>query len=369
MAFVIFCPHSPTRSLQTSNALINQIWQEFVMIRHLPNPSVTLPGFAPWIDQAKTYYLDAAKSDWRSGGLLYYYSFLNLAKAFLVYKGILTHSSLVSTSLYHGLSSNPQSPARLTDFKFTIHPTAADRMNVFSMLYESVTGKQWPHPTQVTVNLASILGHCSDVSSELEALYGIKHQVFRAQSLIRISGDTVWFEMAVHESNAEQIRSYLTPWIVEEVKLGQLNEMDKMDWLLSCHRPAISFTDHAILRAEKRPFTSADKNSTIQTIMNEAGNRLRDFSLPTVVGESFSPRWLFVCDATIGDQNLRWHPLLSNYLTAFVISTILRYQPQLLDPKTRDYFLAEAWCSQAAVTTLRHFLMLFTAPPLTIEAI
>lgn len=75
-----------------------QLWQELVMLRHLNRPKGVFAkkASAAWVDQAKTYFMDACNSDWRTGGLLYYYSFLNLAKAYLAAKRVVAASYLVS---------------------------------------------------------------------------------------------------------------------------------------------------------------------------------------------------------------------------------------------------------------------------------
>jgi len=54
--------------LMTTNAPEKQLWQELVMIRYLDRPRgiSAKKSISPWIDQSKTYFLDACKADWRA---------------------------------------------------------------------------------------------------------------------------------------------------------------------------------------------------------------------------------------------------------------------------------------------------------------
>ena len=82
LKFIPFGSKKPTDITTTSKPQI-QLWQELTMLRHVSgaNSIYARETIAPWIDQAKIYFLDACSSNWKSAGLLYYYSFLNLAKA------------------------------------------------------------------------------------------------------------------------------------------------------------------------------------------------------------------------------------------------------------------------------------------------
>ena len=57
------------QDLYTTCSAEVQLWQELVMLRHLPVGSgiYAQKVSSPWIDQAKTYFLDGWHSDWRGG--------------------------------------------------------------------------------------------------------------------------------------------------------------------------------------------------------------------------------------------------------------------------------------------------------------
>jgi len=367
MSFVPLGDKTPY-TVKTSNDLMTQILQEFVMLRYMRAPKViTGPkAIAPWIDQAKTYFVDARKSDWRSGGLLYYYSFLNFAKAYLVAKRIITFKSLKSTSLYHGLSSTPQDISKITDFEVEIYPptTQQNHRNVFSSLYVGVTRKKWPFNKKLKIKVGDIAGYCSDISHELLSLLNITHQLIYIQSLIRFNKEKeAWFEMALLKSQSAIIKNHVSHWQLEEIPLNKMSREDYNDWLSVNPKIANNFSNLALLRSRKMSFIKPDSDSASNM---EAISYLQEYAIPTTYEES-DLEWLFVPKIPLDSKKIHWHPLLSDYLIAFVLSTILRYQLHLLSPGSPNSFLAETWCSQSSVSTLRQLLMLFTNPPLRVE--
>jgi hypothetical protein len=327
------------------------------MLRHLKYLHAR-KATSPWVNQAKTYFLDAASSHWRSAGLLYYYSFLNLAKAFLVANRVSTYKKLDSTSVYHGLSAELQAPRLITDFELRIYPPIArGRDNIFSLLYQTVTKTSWPFRKEETIRIADVAGYCQDISIELKSLSGVKNEMMKAQSLLRFVGDEVWFEMIVPRSVATTVRRNVA-WPLDEVQPSSFTPLDRSDWLLSLHRTSQFLTSVVCLRGPKA------KKEDRGTIIREAKKHFEMHAFPTVFE---SEEWRFVPKIELNGKKMFWHPLLSDYLFAFALSNILRYQPQILAPDSPNDFLAEAWCRQSAVSTLRQFLMLFTKPPLIVN--
>lgn len=334
------------------------------MLRHIESlkDCNTREATASWIDQARNYFLDAFQSTWRSAGLLHYYSFLNLAKAYLVWNQNFTAIALTEISLYHGLTAALQKPSELPDFEFTIHPPiSGGNRNIFSTLYEAVTHEQWPFKKTVSVKASQIMGHCLDISSELESLYNIESQIFSVQSLLRMEHSQGWFEMNVFGHKAARLKQDLSEWNLEELSSEAIKENDKMDWFMALRRPAASFHNTVLLRSPKHSVEDDGRNPPSK---QESLEHLKPFAVPMAVE---SENWLYVSKVTLNGQELIWHPLLSDYIIAFILSTILRYHPELLNPTSKNYFLAEAWCNQSPVTALRYFLMFFTDPPLIIK--
>lgn len=371
MAFITNYPlgRKKPRTIRTSNGLVEQLWQELVMLRHVSSSkTIAAPkSTAPWIDQAKIYYLDANKSEWNSAGLLYYYSFLNLAKAFLVAKRVFTYKKLNTTSIYHGLSSDLQSVKLITDYEVTIHPAnSGGKSNVYSHLFETLTGEKWPFRSSIKIKMSDIAGYCQDISTELNSLFGIQNQVIQTQSLLRQANGEIWFELVVPSSVSNIIKTQVSSWYASELLQDDMNGLDKNDWITSHNRVATTLANFVILRGEKYTVTPGHENELFKKAADNALSSFFDFSYPTVFEDPRHDSWLFFPKINILGKQLTWHPILSDYLFAFILSSILRYQPQLLHPNSQNIFLAEAWCNQSAVSVIRRFLMSFTKPSLRI---
>lgn len=374
MAFSPFYPFVDLapRSANTSNSLSSQVWQELVMLRHFETESEggLRWGIVPWIDQGKAYFQDAVRSNWRSAGLLYYYSFLNLAKAYLGWKKKYSIDDLNKISIHHGLSSKPQEFSNLINYEIGILPPQYQgRSNIFSALFETITAQAWPFADVQKISLGSISGYCRDIGAELKSLYGIENRIIEIESLTRFENSNSWIEMNVHESKANILKEDVSPWTLSELIPSNMDRNDERDWLFCFHRTKDTFIKTKFLRGPKQRFTSSNMNAIGKKVISEALKHLMPFAIPTVQDIQVRPYWLFLPKINLNGKNVRWHPLLSDYLFAFVLSTILRYHPEVLEIDNKDYFLAEAWSNQSPITTLRYFLMLFTDPPLRINTI
>jgi len=370
MGFIVYGPLGKKNPniISTTTTFHDQLWQELVLLRYLKGKEkVNASGsISPWIDQAKTYFLDASRSDWRSAGLLYYYSFLNLAKALLVVKKSFTYKSLNTISIYHGLRADLQDVTYLTDFKFEIFPAQQNRRNnIFPYLYKVMTNQAWPFTNTITVQVGDVAAYCEDIAIEMFRLFKIEPRVVSLQSLLRIENNQVWFEMAVPTSQLDIIKSHFPGWNLERVDSAQITQADKADWLLSLHRSASFFKQIGLLRGPKQ--VSENLDTALSNVSKEAARYLGNYALPNFHEKPETAMWDFCPNIILNSTEIRWHPMLSDYLMAFVLSTILRYQPQLLQIGTPNCFVAEGWCSQSALTALRYFLAMFTNPPLHIE--
>ena len=368
MGFIKYAPigKKAPRDLITTQKPEKQLWQEIVMIRYLKYPKGITAKLATsaWFDQARTYFLDANRSQWRSAGLLYYYSFLNLAKAFLVAKKGITVKKVKSSNVYHGLSAIAQAPSQLTDFEINIHPpTTNNNTNIFSSLYEKLLKTNWPHTSTITISVKDILPYCRDISHEIETFYNIKSNIIDIQSLYRMFNNKVWLDLLLLDVHAASLQSNIQTINFTVHPPSSISEVDKNDWLAAFNRTVSSLKGNVFLRTQ--PVAVNDQNHTAMNLkLHKTMIRAFDNTiLPMPVAGTSDDRWQFIPKITLANISMHWHPLLSDYLLAYVFSTILRYHPHLFTTKSKDSFLAEAWCSQSATTTLRYFLMSLTTPP------
>ena len=368
MRFIKYIPFGnkqPIDITSTSDKEI-QIWQELSMLRHIVAGGIYgKKVIAPYIDQAKTYYLDSCSSHWKSSGLLYYYSFLNLAKAFIVTKRAVSASYLKSTSIYHGLQSNPQNINRLPDFTINIHPTNANnKKNIFSIFYEKLVNQRWPFRNTISIRMEEVIGYCNEISHELSNFYTINGATELMQSIYREDNNNMWVEFVVSNSFLTDFSNYIGPTIGTITALNQLTDRDVEVWLRAHNRTKASFQNSSIVRVGQLPYNQNNRNAQYVQLKTNVEALFKEYILPLPMIDSNYDFWQFVPKVTLQGAQLLWHPLLSDYLFSFMLSTILRYYPHVFSKDDQNSFIGEAWCNQSSITTMRYFLMAFTNPPL-----
>lgn len=353
--------HQTPSDITTNFDKESQLWQELVMQRHLIDGVYAKRTSAPYIDQARLYYLDARSSNWRSAGLLYYYPFLNLAKAYVLNKRAISHLIMRSSNIYHGLSAKAQNPSSIIDYIIKIHPPNLNgQKNIFALLYERLTLNKWPFKKAIDVRVADFLGYAVEISSELNILYEIPRTEIRIQSVVRSFGDQMWFEIALGNYFLPVLRQYFDPSINRITATNDINEYDMYAWLESHGRNENSLINHSLIRFAQ---TTIEDNldHTYQIIREEANSLFKNYATPIPLpNRDTTGYWGFVPPLTLQAIELTWHPFLTNYLFAFAISDILRYNPDLIQTGTKDALIAESWCNESPITMLAYFVLRFT---------
>lgn len=350
-----------------------QIWQELTMLRHVSgaNSIYAKETTASYIDQAKVYFLDAFKSNWRSAGLLYYYSFLNLAKAHLATNRAISGKTLKSTSIYHGLTALPQNPKSIINYKVEIHPPGNNRnRNVFSYFYQTLMNVSWPFKNTVSIRISDIIPFCEDITHEVFNFYNIPKNNIEILSLARKDKSNWWFEMLIPNHKISVIQNEVN-YCINSIKnnFAMISDVDKNDWLAAYNITPNYFLNHNLVIINELPYTSQNENQVFSKLVENLSNHFKGFICPAAshnYGTNFY--WNFIPKLDLGGKKMLWHPLLSNYLFAFMLSSVLRYQPHLFRSNSRDTFIAEAWCNQSASSSLRYFLFELSKQNLRINA-
>jgi len=146
-----------------------------------------------------------------------------------------------------------------------------------------------------------------------------------------------------------------------------MTDSDRRDWFDAFHRAINSFYDTSFLRTSPFLFNDQDRESKYTEFFKKLTSKFSNHLMLNPVLTENDDHCLFVPKITLSSISLHWHPLLSDYLFSFVLSTILRYHPHLLPMGSKDSFIAEAWSSQSAITALRYYLMAFTTPPIRLN--
>ncbi len=114
--------------------------------------------FQAFVRQAKSYYSSAKTLHYRSSSLLYYYSFLNLVKAYLL---LIQPQRIMDQKIHHGLTYDI--PTTNTDFQLEI---IGVRRGAFPMFYEAQIAIAISTATGSSLNIVNLLGYPTEIASQ-----------------------------------------------------------------------------------------------------------------------------------------------------------------------------------------------------------
>ncbi len=350
---------------KTTNDIVDQTWKELTGLRYEKRNRFSSRNISSDIDQASSYFLDAVKCGWRSAGLLYYYSYLNLARAYLASHRKISTKSRTSMSIYHGLKKGKSNSLSILDYEVEIEPPIRNGFtNIFSSFYEVVTKQKWPFSTNITLRISDIIGYSFDIGGELSRLYKIPTVPFEIYSIIRHDQNFACLEFLVPNVRASTVLSKSG-----KLKLSKHNFVDlpgipdQYDWRLVY--PSVIFNQslYCVLRSDK----FEDNPKKLKKLVNQATASFNNNYAPMPTFTNTFTHWLFMPYLAIHGKMIVWQSLFSEYIIAFALSSILRYQPQILQNGSANSYLMEAWCNESSITALKYFLMLFTDPPIRLQ--
>lgn len=127
-------------------------------IKRYPTYEKAFYMFQGFIRQARNYYNAAKALHYRSSSLLYYYSFLNLVKAYLILN---TPDKIIGKKIFHGLSFIKD------NLKFSKQRIKVSRNGVFPIFHKSDTGNSLPNNT--TLNIVNLFSYCHEIGYQYQS--------------------------------------------------------------------------------------------------------------------------------------------------------------------------------------------------------
>jgi len=152
--------------------IISDIWSFWDYIIKKSNRDIEF--MKSLLEQAKTFYLAAETSPVKSKPLLYYYSFLNLAKIIINLEKRYGNSSYM-----HGISE--QHNGRFIHSSITVSKKKASTINVSCELLECLD--EVILNVDTTINLKDFLAHCVGVHRAYSEIYTSKEVFFRLEDI------------------------------------------------------------------------------------------------------------------------------------------------------------------------------------------
>lgn len=142
---------------------VQSVGQSFLKTAGVPRPKAAFQDFRAFIRQGKAFYEAASRLHYRAAPLMYYYAFLNLAKAYIITRD----PAFVRGPVQHGLAQAKVSAKKLVQETIRVPATPG----VFHKFYEIEAKQALKSPLRL--NIATLLGYCTDVSHEYgKAGYG-----------------------------------------------------------------------------------------------------------------------------------------------------------------------------------------------------
>jgi len=132
-----------------------------------------------FVRQAKSYYGSAKALHYRSSSLLYYYSFLNLVKAYLLLSDPQRIMGRTTQSVTHGLSYRTSTSN--TDFQLEIIRVC---QGIFPMFYEAQTSNVISTTRNSTLNITSLLSYPSDIAYQYQLVGYGNHNILLSLAAI-----------------------------------------------------------------------------------------------------------------------------------------------------------------------------------------
>jgi len=319
---------------------VDSVGLNFIKNMGITNPSIrrkVFKHFQAHVRQAKNYYFAAKTLHPRSSGLLYYYCFLNLAKAALAIK----HPQRAGKKIHHGI----EYVVRYSPFNTQVIKTKTD--GVFPLLFE------WMFEESIapqTFSIQALLNYCSDITYQCQ-ISGIQDKKLipvYLLSLIENNNKTGWPLLGF--SNESVVLKYTNS--VQPI----LNNFEK-----------VSVTQHAaremlgIDASEHSSLTFLQGKNVYPWLLDQYPPLLECRSeVSTVTKKIYQPNYFDSSDFYFSlpyavNRQTRMDETLAIYLVMFYISNLVRYNPRYLESllSKRESWLIDSFIRSCPLTFLR----------------
>jgi hypothetical protein len=277
--------------------------------------------FRNYVRQAKAYFDGAQHVSGSSSALLYYYSFLNLAKAELLRT---VPQQIVNRDIKHGITHRPNEARTIRRDHVTVRPGG-----VFPLLYRARTGLT--PPAGAVISIPRILGSIPGIGWELhESGIGVT-RCSRILCVTAIAATEIWSVIALDESlpNPAIRRVLSAHYELTHQPPGELMMLGNY-----LRTVPLSFwqSKWTLPRTDHLKFDLAD----CFMVAKRAWTYLKPYIDP-----SPDPGIDGILNPSVGGRvNFPMPSSLASYVGVFYLSSLVRYKPQQLDPQN---FPTQAW--------------------------
>lgn len=324
----------------------------------LSSQNVKWREFHNYARQARAYWDGARRIEGSSAALLYYYVFLNLAKAELLTTDA---QAILGQRIHHGLSFNPTRAQTVNGDSLRVM-----RGGVFPLLYEKRTGIKLPHDTVLPV--PRLLSMLHEIGMEL-AQTGMQSKAVLGYHAVVNDDEHAWplicfLERGITKDRREPMARLLRTNFTE-VEFTGLPSSWRDTFALSRRL----FTANVSVYQSKTTFSYTDSTGTVGRDIGAAARFLRHALHPYVNDPVKEPADFVITPSLHKRTSLPMPQDLARYALMFYVSSLVRYKPSALDPvrAASAAWLLDSFTRETPIYLLSAALGGITRTPLAYE--
>lgn len=289
-----------------------------------------------YIQQASAFYEAAAAAKPNTAPLIYYYSFLNLAKALCELRHPQFHTR--SECYKHGVSWKPDQKKLADPATELISVTTR---GVWHVLWEALTGRPCPASNPTKLRIKQLFSYCPEVSVESAQTMGVRLNLLDLNApdvLFDHKSSDAWLRFSLYRFDLKALR-VSAPAITAQIGSPRsgFSEVRSADPSMRTFQSSTPL----ILRRAERPLEAMRPDiAALNTFTYLGRNRKLEYFLPAQARLPFSLPQVMV-----------------NYSLLFWLGSLVRYDPHsvsaLMD--SRYWMLIDGFMSQSRLWLLELF--------------
>lgn len=315
--------------------------------------------FRAYIRQAEGFYRGACVLPWKSSPLNFYYSFMNLAKALAVARGLFApQPSQDLRLLQHGLSARVL-PGTPDTWKLTVR--GAD--GLFALLYRATVGTSVPDGLEFDAR--RLLGYVSTITWQLDKSgTGVQKSWFPCRWIILTQNEECWDIIVVHrEADIDRLAPSFGG-VYQEVASDAARPFAFR--VLGLH--AVQANDLRFLERKVPVPTLRPGHHNVREIERS----LRE-AAPNCVFEYLDGTDHQFClglPYSSGGPSIPMTELIASYAVTYFLSSAVRYHPDYMDKigEASEAWLIESFAKSTPLSLLRQLTPAILGYTLIIES-
>jgi hypothetical protein len=316
--------------------------------------------FANYVRQGNAYWSGAEHTPGSSAALLYYYAFLNLAKAELL---MTRPADIEGQSIHHGLSFSPT----------RAHSVAGDVVKVvngvFPMLYEKRTGLSISPGTLLSI--PRMLSALPEIGLELEASGIAKSRIEIGYHTIAVDSFASWVLLATTCTGFLAEPQHATTKLLDRYFDTFRSGADAFpDWRKLFGLSVRGVSAGLMVLQSKATFSATAPDGSIIPDQAAAFTYLHEVASPYVNDPIGMPVDVVLTPSLLKSRELPMPASLARYALMFYVSSLVRYKPSALDPirQAQAAWLFDSFAEESPLRLLANSLSGIIDRPLAFEA-